>query len=1162
MKLKKTIIVILLLIAIMSIPAGFTSDADEIQLQANGNNLMMNEYSGEGIISDSVNDNPCCLESGEGNDEASQSGISSTSSSAGLSSSLEENLPDLNSSFAEIEIICSDENTIFVNSSYNGEEQLGTQSNPFKTLEGAFDLFKSGSNRKNNIFLAKGTYGLSSPLSVSKALNLIGENSSATIIRGLNENQLIHISSSNILVNIINLTLKNGLNHKGGAIYASKCYLNIINTTFYDNHAKGVYTNRGGRGGAIYNEGGFVKIYGSTFSGNSIYGKNTKCGGAIFNDLGELSVFNSKFINNGIQGDCGAGGAIYNYKGFLNFFNSSILDSRLSDSSSSLGGAICIWDGRNSYIINSTISGNTIDGDYVFGSAIAHKGVLLGIINSTISNNYANGTSVANSTVYNINGIYNWANTSFEGNSLKSLSLNLLLCLEDQLAISNIADGGSLNELPSHYDLREEGLVTSIKDQKPGGDCWAFAIYASLESYLLKNEGIAYDFSENNMKNLMYINGAQGTQWTSGGNHYMAFAYLLRGSGPVYESLDPFAASSLISPENLEISKYVTGFKYIPLRLNSLDNDQIKYAILQYGALYTSIYSSGMSHSTNIYHSTSENNDHAVAIVGWDDNYSASNFGSNRPPGDGAWIVKNSWGDSYGQGGYYYVSYYDSTFPGVTEQFAAIAITSVDNKSEYRSIYQYDPLGNTYESIGYNTNTAWLANQFTANSGNPLKAFGLYTFGSSSYLVNITVNGVSKLVQEGNLIGAGYHTVRLDSLVGLSKGDVFKITVKLTTPDSLFPIAIESRRSDYSIKVSASLGQSFISPDGINWYDMAKDTSVVKFYEDMTKVTLSKTNVCLKAYTEYADDLYIDIKTNASIFTDGDLIEFTISILNNGDSATGIEIGSILDDSVDIVSYSLTKGLFDQSTGIWTFESLGHGKKETLNLTLRFNEYESYVTTSFYAKTMSLSFKEIVSNSYNVRYASGTQIIASNINVPTVVISTDGRTGKYLKITLKDEKGNPLVGKRVVFTLNNCSYYRTTNSKGEASLQINIAKAGTYAFKISFSGEGRLSGSSKTVKVYVKKQSLRLNVPNKTYRLRNNGKYLTASLLNSKGKAIKGKKIILTVNGKKYITKTNSKGIVKIKVKLSSRKTYWFTVKFAGDNSYNGVSKKARVRIR
>ena len=107
---------------------------------------------------------------------------------------------------------------------------------------------------------------------------------------------------------------------------------------------------------------------------------------------------------------------------------------------------------------------------------------------------------------------------------------------------------------------------------------------------------------------------------------------------------------------------------------------------MQYGALYTSIYSSILISNGTGYSNVSTTNQHAVAIVGWDDNYSRFNFAST-PPGDGAWIIKNSWGNTSGQGGYYYVSYYDATFPGVTDQFAAIAISSVENLTEYKNIY-------------------------------------------------------------------------------------------------------------------------------------------------------------------------------------------------------------------------------------------------------------------------------------------------------------------------------------------------------------------------------------------------------------------------------------------------------------------------------------------
>ena len=53
---------------------------------------------------------------------------------------------------------------------------------------------------------------------------------------------------------------------------------------------------------------------------------------------------------------------------------------------------------------------------------------------------------------------------------------------------------------------------------------------------------------------------------------------------------------------------------------------------------------------------------HEVAIVGWDDNYSRTNFRNYASIGDGAWIVKNSWGSNWADNGYFYVSYYDVNF--------------------------------------------------------------------------------------------------------------------------------------------------------------------------------------------------------------------------------------------------------------------------------------------------------------------------------------------------------------------------------------------------------------------------------------------------------------------------------------------------------------------
>lgn len=50
------------------------------------------------------------------------------------------------------------------------------------------------------------------------------------------------------------------------------------------------------------------------------------------------------------------------------------------------------------------------------------------------------------------------------------------------------------------------------------------------------------------------------------------------------------------------------------------------------------------------YPTSTKNVNHVVTVVGWDDNYSAKNFrASSKVKGDGAWIVKNSWGTGWGK---------------------------------------------------------------------------------------------------------------------------------------------------------------------------------------------------------------------------------------------------------------------------------------------------------------------------------------------------------------------------------------------------------------------------------------------------------------------------------------------------------------------------------
>jgi hypothetical protein len=192
-----------------------------------------------------------------------------------------------------------------------------------------------------------------------------------------------------------------------------------------------------------------------------------------------------------------------------------------------------------------------------------------------------------------------------------------------------------------------------------------------------------------------------------------------------------------------------------------------------------------------------------------------------------------------------------------------------------------------------------------------------------------------------------------------------------------------------------------------------------------------------------------------------------------------------------------------------------------------------------------------------------TKIVAKNIKVTTVVTKINGKkAAKKYSITLKDSNGKVLAKKQVLISFNGKIYKRTTNAKGVATVKIALSKKGTYPIVISFLGDDYYKGSFVVKKVKVNPQKVKLTVKKKKYKAKKKAKYLYATLKSTNKKAIKGKKLVFIVNKKKYTAKTNKKGIAKVKVKLSTKKTYKFTVKFAGDNTFKKATKKGKVVIK
>ncbi|MDD5259688.1 MAG: lectin like domain-containing protein [bacterium] len=479
----------------------------------------------------------------------------------------------------------------------------------------------------------------------------------------------------------------------------------------------------------------------------------------------------------------------------------------------------------------------------------------------------------------------------------------------------------SVQAFDASYDLRNENKLTAVRNQGAYGTCWAHASMASLESCLMPTE--TWDFSENNMVN------KDGFDWdySDGGNQFMSTAYLVRWLGPVNETDDPYPTpnSTPSSPAGLSLKKHVQEVLFLPTRSSYASdptaNDTIKQAVISYGAVYTSLYTNGGSidsyyNSTNhaYYYSGSAASDHTVAIVGWDDNYSSSNF-VTAPAGNGAFLAKNSWGTAWGDDGYFYISYYDSVIGTGNAVF-----NNAESITNYYKIYQYDPLG-WINSYGYSSTTGWFGNIFTATGTESLKAVGFYTGAlNSSYDIYIHQGGTSEttpidgtlvLTQSGTIAVTGYHTIVLDTPIALVSGQKFSIIVKLTTPGFNYPIPIEypyynsATGEWWSSEATANTGESFVSSNGLIWSDIA-DQGFADHIDNC--------NVCLKAYAGSDDTTAPSNITavNDGIGTDIDTVNSRTTLSANWpastDTGSGIArywygIGTTAGDT-DVVSWT------------------------------------------------------------------------------------------------------------------------------------------------------------------------------------------------------------------------------------------------------------------
>jgi len=388
--------------------------------------------------------------------------------------------------------------------------------------------------------------------------------------------------------------------------------------------------------------------------------------------------------------------------------------------------------------------------------------------------------------------------------------------------------------LPSKFSYRDIKKIPEIKNQGNLSTCWAFAALSALESRLMPEQN--FSFSVDNMSS---NNGYVGNQ-TDGGDYTRAIAYLAAWKGPVLESDDPYGDG--IHPNDLKAVKHVQEAQII----ESKNFESIKKSVFMYGGVESSLYSSmASSNESSVYYNKNNTSycyigtqkpNHDVVIVGWDDNYSKSSFNGNLE-GDGAFICMNSYGSNFGNQGLFYVSYYDSNI-GMHN----VVYTGVEDVSNYDNIYQSDLCG-WVGQMGYESDTAYFSNVYTANSEETLKAVSFYATGKGTEYEIYFVDNYQDTssfdnrisIKKGSFTNAGYYTVDLDQSYDMHGGNQYAVVIKIITPNSIHPIAVEYRAGAPTAEVDLSDGCGYISLSGKSWEHVEESKNC---------------NICLKMFTK------------------------------------------------------------------------------------------------------------------------------------------------------------------------------------------------------------------------------------------------------------------------------------------------------------------------
>ena len=697
--------------------------------------------------------------------------------------------------------------------------------------------------------------------------------------------------------------------------------------------------------------------------------------------------------------------------------------------------------------------------DYYINNSANNSGNIIEQNNICLDEGY-NNNSISNENLDNNNSIYNTDNVTLYANpSIDLIKTNTYLPIYR-------TDFDKIDSIPSYYNLADHGYVSSVKNQSIG-NCWAFAGAAALESCILKATGIEYNLSEYRLTELSneFLPSddtlPDEKKRNGGGNLFNVIGYYTSWLGAVKENYSLQNPVNIVNVQNVLFIKPSNEF---------YDNkNDIKKAILTYGAVATSYYhNKSYPYKFNYYNNKNKTIDHGAVIVGWDDNYDKNNF-YTPAPSNGAWIVKNSWGNTWGNKGYFYISYDDVSFAKIQDSYTFI----LNDSTNYYKNYQYDIQKNSELPYKY---ASYFKNIFSASDNGELVAISSYFNKGVKYNIIINIDGNKYHEQRFISNIDGYFTVKLNKKLKISKGKQFEVIIN--NPKKSFAICNQSLLSN-SKKLPENV--SMASNDGINWAVPKDYVFCIKAFTTSVSNNLKvRPNLTVDALTKYyhgpeqlipkltnsnTKNMQINInnRTYYRTVNNNGITKLNIDLQSGKyiasvkyvDSNFDIAVNALVTVKPTIIGKDITKYFKnDTQYNVIVYDNSGNLLRNTL---VKFNingKFYNRITNDNGVATLNINLppEDYIITAKNLV---STEECSNKVKVLSIIESEDLSMhyldGSTFDAKLLDGHGNPYPDQTITFNVNGIKYYRTTDNDGIARLNIRLSQ-GSYIITSSFNG--------------------------------------------------------------------------------------------------------------